>query len=87
MYEVEELVLNIDEYDMGNQLVVVEYIEDIYGFYCKMEIQSCVLVDYMFCQLDINEKMCVILIDWFIEVYFKFKFMLEMLFLMINLID
>jgi hypothetical protein len=38
MHEAEEPVPNIDEHDTGNQLAVVEYIEDIYGFYRKTEI-------------------------------------------------
>jgi len=68
MHEAEEPVPNIDEHDTGNQLAVVEYIEDIYGFYRKAEIQSCVPPDYMCRQSDINEKMRAILIDWLIEV-------------------
>jgi hypothetical protein len=87
MHEAEEPVPNIDEHDTGNQLAVVEYIEDIYGFYRKTEIQSCVPADYMSRQSDINEKMRAILIDWLIEVHLKFKLMPETLFLTTNLID
>lgn len=69
MHEAEaEPVPNIDEHDTGNQLCVVEYIEDIYSFYRKTEVQSCVPADYMSRQADINEKMRAILIDWLIEV-------------------
>ena len=69
MHEAEaEPVPNIDEHDTGNQLCVVEYIEDIYSFYRKTEVQSCVPTDYMSRQADINEKMRAILIDWLIEV-------------------
>jgi hypothetical protein len=63
-----EPVPNIDEHDTGNQLCVVEYIEDIYSFYRKTEVQSCVPADYMSRQSDINEKMRAILVDWLIEV-------------------
>jgi hypothetical protein len=38
-------------------------------------------------QTDINEKMRAILVDWLIEVHYKFKLMPETLFLTINLID
>lgn len=70
MHEAEEPVPNIDEHDVGNQLAVVDYIEDIYSFYRKSEVQSCVPPDYMSRQSDINEKMRAILIDWLIEVCF-----------------
>jgi len=38
-------------------------------------------------QVDINEKMRGILVDWVLEVHLKFKLMPETLFLTINLID
>jgi hypothetical protein len=38
MHEVEEPVPNIDEHDVGNQLAVIHYIEDIYSFYQKCEV-------------------------------------------------
>jgi hypothetical protein len=63
MHEAEELVPNIDEHDVGNHLTVVHYIEDIYSFYRKSKVMSCVPTDYMSCQSDINKKMCTILID------------------------
>eukprot|EP00250_Pteridium_aquilinum_P019460 c24441_g3_i1 orf=47-1519(-) len=87
MEEAEEPLPNIDEYDIDNQLAVVDYVEDIYSFYRKTEIQSCVSPEYMGRQSDINEKMRAILIDWLIEVHLKFKLMPETLFLTINLID
>ena len=42
---------------------------------------------YMKSQPDINEKMRAILIDWLIEVHFKFKLLPETLFITVNLID
>lgn len=42
---------------------------------------------YMKSQLDVNEKMRAILIDWLIEVHFKFKLLPETLFISVNLID
>jgi hypothetical protein len=68
MHEAEEPIPNIDEHDVGNQLAVVDYIEDIYSFYRKSEVQSCVPLDYMSRQSDINENLRAILIDWLIEV-------------------
>lgn len=42
---------------------------------------------YMSKQVDINEKMRGILVDWIIEVHLRFKLLPETLFLTINLID
>jgi len=42
---------------------------------------------YMSRQVDINEKMRGILVDWIIEVHLRFHLMPETLFLTINLID
>lgn len=42
---------------------------------------------YMKTQPDINEKMRAILIDWLIEVHYKFKLLPETLFITVNLID
>jgi cyclin B len=38
-------------------------------------------------QKDINEKMRAILIDWLIEVHYKFKLNAETLFITVNIID
>ena len=43
--------------------------------------------NYMTRQIDINEKMRGILVDWVIEVHLKFKYFPETLYLAINLID
>ncbi len=42
---------------------------------------------YMKRQKDINEKMRAILIDWLIEVHYKFKLNPETLFITVNIID
>lgn len=43
--------------------------------------------DYMDSQPEINEKMRAILIDWLIQVHYKFELSLETLYLTINIID
>nr|DAD41806.1 TPA_asm: hypothetical protein HUJ06_016129 [Nelumbo nucifera] len=48
---------------------------------------SCVSPNYMMQQFDINQKMRAILIDWLIEVHYKFELVDETLFLTVNLID
>ncbi|XP_014521177.1 G2/mitotic-specific cyclin-1 [Vigna radiata var. radiata] len=84
---IDETVLDIDICDANNPLAVVDYIEDLYAYYRKMEGSSCVSPNYMTQQFDINERMRAILIDWLIEVHDKFDLMHETLFLTVNLID
>lgn len=87
MTEAEEDPLpNIDVGDRDNQLAVVEYVEDIYKFYRRTEQMSCV-PDYMPRQQEINPKMRAVLINWLIEVHYRFGLMPETLYLTTNLID
>ncbi|KAL8151823.1 hypothetical protein V2J09_021631 [Rumex salicifolius] len=83
----EEPVLDIDGCDAKNPLAVVDYVSDLYAYYTRMEAASCAPQDYMSQQCDINEKMRSILIDWLIEVHYKFDLRDETLFLTVNLID
>ena len=53
----------------------------------KTEKNNCAKIGFMANQNDINEKMRAILVDWLIEVHFKFKLLPETLFLTMNLID
>ncbi|XP_026450909.1 cyclin-B2-4-like [Papaver somniferum] len=78
---VEELIMDIDSCDSKNTLAVLDYIDDIYAHYKKTENSSCVSPNYMVQQSDINEKMRVILVDWLIEVHYKFELMDETYFL------
>ncbi|XP_068645457.1 cyclin-B2-2-like isoform X2 [Aristolochia californica] len=82
-----EAIPDIDSCDKKNTLAVVEYVEDIYNYYRKTEGLSCVSPNYMSHQSDINQKMRAILIDWLIEVHYKFELVDETLFLTVNLID
>nr|XP_034905540.1 cyclin-B2-4-like isoform X7 [Populus alba] len=83
----EEPIMDIDGCDKKNPLAVVEYVDDLYNFYKKAEISGCVAPNYMEQQFDINERMRGILIDWLIEVHYKFELMEETLYLTVNLID
>ncbi|XP_022940020.1 LOW QUALITY PROTEIN: G2/mitotic-specific cyclin-2-like [Cucurbita moschata] len=83
----EEPVMDIDSCDKKNQLAVVEYIDDLYACYRRAEVSGCVPPNYMAHQADINERMRGILIDWLIEVHYKFELMEETLYLTVNLID
>ncbi|PKU63897.1 Cyclin-B2-2 [Dendrobium catenatum] len=82
-----KLLMEIDSCDSNNPLAVVNYVNDIYSFYRETEELGCASPNYMSNQLDINERMRAILIDWLIEVHYKFELMEETLFLTVNLID
>ena len=65
-----------------------EYLDEIYIFLKSREETSISKENYMtLIQTDINEKMRTILINWLIEVHFKFRLLNETLFLCINIID
>ncbi|GFP98543.1 cyclin-b2-4 [Phtheirospermum japonicum] len=83
----EEAVVDIDSGDRKNPLAVTEYIDDLYAHYKRAESSSCIPPNYMSQQFDINERMRGILIDWLIEVHYKFELMDETLYLTVNLID
>ncbi|CAD5313278.1 unnamed protein product [Arabidopsis thaliana] len=86
--EIEQMpVIDIDACDKNNPLAAVEYIHDMHTFYKNFEKLSCVPPNYMDNQQDLNERMRGILIDWLIEVHYKFELMEETLYLTINVID
>ncbi|XP_047977529.1 G2/mitotic-specific cyclin-2-like [Salvia hispanica] len=85
--DLDEPIVDIDDCDKKNPLAVTEYIDDIYAYYKKTESSSCVPSNYMAQQFDINDRMRGILIDWLIEVHYKFELMDETLYLTVNLID
>jgi cyclin B len=64
-----------------------DYIMDIYDSLLEEERNMTSLYGYMIKQIDINEKMRAILIDWIIDVHLKFKLTTETLFLGVYLID
>ncbi|KAI3704477.1 hypothetical protein L1987_74698 [Smallanthus sonchifolius] len=83
-----EDVVNIDICDEGDQLPVVEYVEDIYANYRRI-IENCSLIssDYMSQQFEIDEVTRAIIIDWLIEVHDELKLQPEALFLFVSLQD
>ena len=66
---------------------VAEYIAEISDHVRRTEGEFTPEYGYMKRQNDINEKMRAILVDWLIEVHYKFKLNPETLFITVNLID
>jgi hypothetical protein len=53
----------------------------------RSELNCLASFGYIETQVDVNEKMRAILIDWLVEVHLKFKLVPESLYLTVNLID
>lgn len=83
----ERLVPGIDSPVKHIPEEVVEYISDINDFIRDSETDKLPEYGYMKKQKDINEKMRAILIDWLIEVHYKFKLNPDTLFITVNIID
>lgn len=78
----------VDRVDGKNPQLAAEYAEEIFINCRKMESETQPSADYMSeMQTDIHEKMRAILVDWLVDVHYKFKLVPETLYLTINLID
>ncbi|CAH8388994.1 unnamed protein product [Eruca vesicaria subsp. sativa] len=73
--------------DESNQLEVAEYVDDIYHFYWTSEALNPALGYYLSTQTKVSPVTRGILINWLIEVHFKFHLMHETLYLTMNLLD
>ncbi|KAJ4879369.1 cyclin b3 [Raphanus sativus] len=83
--EQQEKLPSID--DESNQLEVAEYVDDIYQFYWNAEALNPALGYYLPTQTKVSPMTRGILINWLIEVHFKFHLMHETLYLTMNLLD
>ncbi|WZZ11066.1 hypothetical protein YC2023_096987 [Brassica napus] len=83
--EQQEKLPSID--DESNQLEVAEYVDDIYQFYWTSEALNPALGYYLSTQTKVSPVTRGILINWLIEVHFKFHLMHETLYLTMNLLD
>ena len=75
--------------DVQNENVPEEvstYAKEIYDSMSKNE-NFIPQPGYMKKQVDINEKMRAILVDWLVDVHLKFKLVNETMFLTVNIID
>jgi cyclin B len=78
-----------DRSDVSDPRFVSEYVNQIFEKMRQVESQNSPIVgDYMAaCQTDLSERMRGVLVDWLVEVHWKFKLYPETLFLTINLLD
>jgi len=78
---------DIDTKDDGDPQAASEYVNDIYEHLMEKERKDRLDPGFLSSQVDINEKMRAILVDWLVEVHRMFKLLPETLFLSVNIID
>jgi len=75
-----------DEAELGDDLTVPEYAEEIMDTLRKQE-DPIQMKNFMDKQKDVNTRMRTVLVDWLIEVHRKFKLSQPTYFLAINMVD
>ena len=80
-------VNDIDVRDADDVLCVTSYVNDMYEYHRSREIVTSPSPSYMETQTSINVRMREILIDWIVDVHYKFKLVPETLYLCVNVID
>ncbi|KAI9840056.1 MAG: hypothetical protein M1819_000249 [Sarea resinae] len=80
-------VLDLDTEDLGDPLMVAEYVVEIFEYLKELEKATMPNANYMNHQEDLEWKMRGILVDWLIEVHTRFHLLPETLFLAVNIID
>jgi len=65
----------------------VEYVNEIYEFMMEKERNDRLGSNFLSNQVEVNEKMRAILVDWLVEVHHMFKLLPETLFLTVFIID
>jgi len=80
---------DIDARDAREPLAQTEYVQDMYEYFRKQELENVVSATYMNPQHqpNVNARMRSILIDWLVEVHLKFKLVPDTLYLTVALID
>ena len=80
-------VTDIDYDDLAEPIFCAEYANEIYKHMMEKEAQNPVDPGYMARQPHINSRMRAILVDWMLEVSYKFKLVAETYFLAISIVD
>ncbi|KAH8697509.1 G2/M-specific cyclin NimE [Talaromyces proteolyticus] len=82
-----EDVVDLDTEDLGDPLMVAEYVVEVFDYLKDLELETLANPDYIEHQPDLEWKMRGILVDWLIEVHTRFRLLPETLFLTVNIID
>ncbi|KAF6064960.1 Cyclin, N-terminal domain family protein [Candida albicans] len=78
---------DLDEEDSDDQLMVSEYVNEIFSYYYELETRMLPDPQYLFKQTLLKPRMRSILVDWLVEMHLKFKLLPESLFLAVNVMD
>jgi hypothetical protein len=81
---------NIDKDDVENPQLVVEYVNEIYGYLRQLEVLQGVREDYLNKEksgTSILPKMRTVLVDWLIQVHSQFNLLQETLYLTVAILD
>ncbi|KAI8808033.1 G2/mitotic-specific cyclin B [Cladochytrium replicatum] len=78
---------DLDEEDLGDPMMVAEYVVEIFEYMRELEIQTLPNPTYIDNQQELSWKMRLVLIDWLIDVHNRFKLLPETLFLAVNIVD
>jgi len=78
---------NIDLEDASDPLAVSDYVVDIFDYLKDLEVKHQPRANYMESQTDVTWKMRSTVINWLVEVHFKYKLLAETLFLCVNILD
>lgn len=79
--------LDLDQQDSNDPFRLGVYAKEIYEYLHSTQHRFQPVHGYMQFQTDISERMRAILIDWLIEVHFKFRLSAETLHLTVNVLD
>jgi cyclin B len=76
-----------EELVVPNANPLTDYASDIYALYLRDQKKSMPRDDYMETQVDINSRMRAILVDWMVEVVWKYQLRSETLHISVNIMD
>ncbi|KXN91726.1 G2/mitotic-specific cyclin cdc13, partial [Leucoagaricus sp. SymC.cos] len=76
-----------DEVDMFDTTMVSEYAEEIFEYMCDLEEEVMPQPDYMSNQTEITWEMRQTLVDWLLQVHFRYHMLPETLWIAINIVD
>merc|ERR1711983_573242 len=85
-----ENVDDIDKDDVENPQLVVEYVNEIYGYLRQLEVEQAVEEDYLNkskMKTSVTPKNRAVLVDWLVQVNSQFKLLQETLYLTVAVLD
>jgi hypothetical protein len=87
MQTVSNEIVGIDKEDLGDPQAMAEYVESIYRYLFDIEKRLMPDIVYMNRQSQLSWKHRGILVDWIVQVHYRFKMVPETLFMAVNFLD